>query len=75
MMSAQAEAWQIINLGLDMTYGKDPRPARSLTELTHCTDKTGDVFAKWNAEGELVRNPLLPHFHHRADLVGREAHS
>lgn len=36
MMSTQAEAWQIMNLGLGMTY-----------------DEIGDVFAKWNADGEL----------------------
>ncbi|CAF9938728.1 hypothetical protein IMSHALPRED_001066 [Imshaugia aleurites] len=36
MMSAQAEAWQIMSLGLGMTY-----------------DEIGDVFAKWNADGEL----------------------
>ncbi|KAL9066190.1 MAG: hypothetical protein Q9161_007716 [Pseudevernia consocians] len=36
MMSVQAEAWQIMNLGLDMTY-----------------DEIGDVFAKWNTDGEL----------------------
>ena len=75
MMSAQAEAWQVMTLGLSMTYGNDPRPARSLTELTLSTDETGDVSAKWNAEGELERNLLLLDFDHRADLVGREAHS
>lgn len=37
MMSAIAEAWQIMNHGLDMSY-----------------DEIGDVFAKWNSEGELV---------------------
>ena len=78
MMSAQAEAWQIMNLGLGMTYGEDLRPARSLislVELTFSTDEIGDVFAKWNTDGELVRKLLLLDFYHRADLVGREAHS
>ena len=75
MMSAQAEAWQIMILGLGMTYGKEPRPARSLTDLTLSTDETGDVFAKRNAEGESECNLLLLDFHHGADLVGREAHS
>ena len=27
MMTAQAEAWQIMNLGLGMTYGMGLRPA------------------------------------------------
>lgn len=38
MMSAQSEAWQIMTIGLGMSF-----------------DEVGDVFAKWNAEGELVR--------------------
>lgn len=42
MMSAQAEAWQIMNLGLGMTY-----------------DEIGDVFAKWNADGELKGTFLI----------------
>ena len=76
MMSAQAEAWQMMNLGLGMTYGKDLRPARFLIELTLCTDEIGDVFAKWNADGELVRKLLLlPDFPSRADLLCSEAHS
>ena len=56
MMSVQAEAWQIMNLGLDMTYGKGLRPASFFTELTNFIDEIGDVFAKWNTDGELVHN-------------------
>lgn len=37
MMSAIAEAWQIMNHGLGISY-----------------DEIGDVFAKWNSDGELV---------------------
>ncbi|KAL9099764.1 MAG: hypothetical protein Q9163_004782 [Psora crenata] len=36
MMSAQAEAWQIMNSGLGMGY-----------------DEIGDVFERWNTEGEM----------------------
>lgn len=75
MMSAQSEAWQIMNVCLGMTYGKDWHPARRWIELTLCTDEIGDVFAKWNADGELVCKLLLLGFYHRADLVFREAHS
>ena len=39
MMSAQSEAWQIMNLCLGMSY-----------------DEIGEEFARWNADGELVRN-------------------
>lgn len=56
MMSTQAEAWQIMNLGLGMTYGKSLRRASFSTELTHFADEIGDVFAKWNTDGELVHN-------------------
>lgn len=74
MMSAQAEAWQIMNLGLGMTYGKGLRPGQFFTELTFAIDEIGDVFAKWNTDGELVHNLLLPELHHRPDFICREAH-
>ena len=74
MMSTQAEAWQIMNLGLAMTYGKCLRPIRLPIKLTLCTDDIGDVFAKWNMDGELVRSLSLLMFHHRTDLVCREVH-
>lgn len=75
MMSTQAEAWQIMSLGLGMTYGKRPVPGVILDGADCFTDEIGDVFAKWNTDGELVHNLLLPNIHHRPDLTCRGAHS
>ena len=59
MMSAQSEAWQIMNLCLGMTY-----------------DEIGDEFARWNADGELVRNhPILINWSRISDIIRREEHS
>ena len=62
MMSAQVEAWQIMNLGLGMTYSKNLHLAQFLTKLTLFTDEIGDVFTKWNADGELVHIQVLSVF-------------
>lgn len=37
------------------------------TELTPYIDEIGDVFAKWNADGELVCSLLLLDLRHRTD--------
>lgn len=59
MMSAQSEAWQIMNLCLGMTY-----------------DEIGDEFAKWNADGELVRNhPVLINWARISYNIDRKGHS
>lgn len=63
MMSAQAEAWQIMSLGLGLTYGKGLRLVGFTTKLTLLVDEIGDEFARWNTNGELVHKLLMPGFH------------
>lgn len=57
MMSAIAEAWQLMNTGLGMSY-----------------EEIGDVFEKWNTEGELVYSLRTISTSSQADDHSREVH-